>query len=127
MDIKLDENLSRHLKKSLSQYGHDVVTAYDERLLGKSDIEIGNAAKTEGRMLFTLDVEFADLRKYPAGNHPGVILFRPESLGPTSVNRHILDFVNTTDLSGFKGCVVIVEPMRVRVRGPSASGTDNPE
>ena len=127
MDIKLDENLSRHLKKSLSQYGHDVVTVSDERLLGKSDIEIGNAAKAEGRVLFTLDVEFADLRKYPAGDYPGVILFRPESLGPSSVNRYILDFVNTADLAGFKGCVVIVEPMRVRVRRPSASGTDNLE
>jgi len=127
MDIKLDENLSRHLKKPLSQYGHDVVTAADERLLGKSDIEIGKAAKAEGRMLFTLDMEFADLRKYPPGDHPGVILFRPESLGPLSVNRYILDFVNTADLAGFKGCVVIVEPTRVRVRRPSASSNDNPE
>jgi hypothetical protein len=40
-------------------------------------------------MLMTLDVEFADLRKYPPGSHPGVILFRPLSLSPPSVNAFI--------------------------------------
>ena len=127
MDIKLDENLSRYLKNPLSQYGHHVVTAADEHMLGRSDVEIGEAAKVEGRMLFTLDVEFADLRKHPAGDHPGVILFRPQSMGPLAVNRFILEFVTTADLSAFEGCVVIVEPTRVRVRRPSMSGDDAPE
>ncbi|MDI9612765.1 MAG: hypothetical protein QM330_06850 [Acidobacteriota bacterium] len=39
----------------------------------------------------TLDIKFADLRKYPPGSHPGVILFRPISLSPLSVNSFITD------------------------------------
>ena len=39
MDIKLDENLSRHLKDQLLPLGHNVSTAFEEGLLGKVDVE----------------------------------------------------------------------------------------
>jgi hypothetical protein len=69
MELKPDENLSRHLKPVLIGLGHDVLTAADENLLSHPDTEIDQAAKEEQRMLMTLDVEFADLRKYP---NPGI-------------------------------------------------------
>ena len=65
MKIKLDENISRHLKLALQHAGHEVATAADEGILGKSDVEVGAAAKPEGLILFTLDLEFADFRKFP--------------------------------------------------------------
>lgn len=65
MKIKLDENISRHLKPVLNKKGHETVTAEDEGLLGKADVEVGEVAKNEGRMLFTLDLEFANLHKFP--------------------------------------------------------------
>jgi hypothetical protein len=52
MKIKLDENISRHLKLVIIQKGHECVTAEDEGLLSKTDVEVGAAAKSEGRMLF---------------------------------------------------------------------------
>jgi predicted nuclease of predicted toxin-antitoxin system len=89
MKLKLDENLSRHLKPVLTGLGHDVLTAADENLLSRPDTEVAAVSIKEGRMLFTLDVEFADLRKYPPGTHPGIILFRPPSCGPLTVNKFI--------------------------------------
>ena len=65
------------------------MTAADEGLLSQPDPVIAKAAKEEGRILLTLDIEFADLRKYPPGSHPGIILFRPQSLGPGTVNQFI--------------------------------------
>jgi predicted nuclease of predicted toxin-antitoxin system len=118
MNLKLDENLSRHLKPALIELGHDVLTAADENLLSRPDTEIARAAKEEQRMLLTLDVEFADLRKYPPGSHPGVILFRPLSLSPISVNSFITDFVRRTDLDKLATCVAVVDPVHVRVRYP---------
>jgi predicted nuclease of predicted toxin-antitoxin system len=118
MKLKLDENLSRHLKPVLFGLGHDVLTAADENLLSHPDTEIAQAAKEEQRMLMTLDVEFADLRKYPPGSHPGVILFRPLSLSPLSVNAFITDFVRRTDLDKLAACVAVVDPVHVRVRYP---------
>jgi predicted nuclease of predicted toxin-antitoxin system len=118
MKLKLDENLSRHLKPPLTRLGHDVLTAADENLLSCSDTEIAAAALREERMLLTLDVEFADLRKYPPGSHPGIILFRPPSFGPLSVNKFIADFVTSADLSKLTSCVAIVDPVNVRIRSP---------
>ena len=116
MKLKLDENLSRHLKDILKKYSHEVLTAADQGLLSRLDTEIAEAATNEDMMLLMLDLEFGDLRKYPPGNHPGIILFRPRSLGPLAVNRFIEQFVGETDLMPLSGCLVIVEPNRVRVR-----------
>ena len=118
MKLKLDENLSRYLKPALEQLGNDVTTAAEENLLSRPDIEIASAACRENRILLTLDIEFADLRKYPPGSHPGIILFRPISLGPLSVNAFISNFSKEMDFSKFCGCVVVVDPARVRVRFP---------
>lgn len=119
MKLKLDENLSGLLKPRLEILGHDVMTVADEGLLSQPDPVIGKAAREEGRVLLTLDVEFADLRKYPAGEHPGIILFRPERFGPLEVNEFIHDFIKEADLEALSGCVVIVDPKKVRVRRPS--------
>lgn len=121
MQLKLDENLSRHLKQSLSAYQHDVATAADEGLLSQPDTVVAAVARNEGRMLFTLDVEFGDLRKYPPGTHPGIVLFRPRTFGPLAVNQFVEDFVRRTALEPLAGCVVIVEPARIRVRSPHAT------
>lgn len=118
MKLKLDENLSRHLKPVLIELQHDTVTTADEGLLSRPDTEIARAAFGEGRMLLTLDIEFADLRKYPPGSHPGVILFRPSSLGPRSVNKFIADFVASTDLNRLTACVAVVDPVHIRIRSP---------
>jgi predicted nuclease of predicted toxin-antitoxin system len=116
--IKLDENLSRHLKDSLLQKGHDVTTAFDQGLLGKSDRDVAAAAKQEDRVVLTLDLEFADLRKFPPGSSPGVVVFRPRSMGPLAVNQFILRFLTQTNLEELANCTVVVEPHRVRARRP---------
>ncbi len=116
MKIKLDENLSRHLKAPLAQAGHDITTAAEEHLLGKADTSIAAAAKVEDRMVFTLDVGFADLRRFPPGSHPGIVLFRPVTLGPLAVNRFVLDFVQNQNLESLAGKLVVVEPKRIRIR-----------
>ena len=55
MRIKIDENISRHLKALLIQEGHEATTAAEEGLLGKADIEVGAVAKAEGMFLFALE------------------------------------------------------------------------
>lgn len=118
MKLKLDENLSRHLKPVLTAPGHDVRTAAEEDLLSRPDVEVAACAAKEGRIILTLDVEFADLRKYPPGSHPGIFLFRPVTLGPLSVNRFVEHFVRSTDLLALSGCVAVIEPRGIRVRRP---------
>ncbi len=118
MKLKLDENISRRLKPILEKYGHDVDTVANENLLSSNDVIIAHAASEEQRILLTLDVEFADLRKHPPGSHPGIIVFRPYSFGPDSVNKLIANFIRSVNLHDFSLCVVIVDSTHVRVRRP---------
>ncbi|MBI2346717.1 MAG: DUF5615 family PIN-like protein [Deltaproteobacteria bacterium] len=118
MKVKLDENLSRHLKPRLQALRYDVLTAADEGLLSQSDVAIAKAAKQEDRILLTLDLEFADLRKHPPGTHPGIVLFRPQSFGPLAVNAFVESFMKTIDRSLLLKSVLIAEPTRLRIRRP---------
>jgi len=126
MKLKLDENLSRYLKPVLSSLEHDVTTAADEGLLSEPDTTVASVAAGEDRILLTLDLEFADLRKYPPGAHPGIILLRPRSFGPLAVNQFVEQFVRDTDLDLLAGCVVVVDPSRIRIRRPPLQ-TDSDE
>lgn len=110
--------LSRHLAPVLAALGHDVLSADDEKLLSQPDDIIFEAAKGEGRMLLTLDLDFADIRKYPPGTHPGIVLFRPRSKGVLAVGEFVEEFVRRQDLALVVGCLVVVDPDRVRVRTP---------
>jgi predicted nuclease of predicted toxin-antitoxin system len=47
MKIKLDHNISRHLKDTLEKFGHDVDTAFDEGLAGVTDKELLHEASNQ--------------------------------------------------------------------------------
>lgn len=126
MKLKLDENLSRHLRHDLEELGHDAVTVADENLLSQSDVRVGQAAAGEGRILLSLDVEFADLRKHAPGSHPGVVVFRPKSRGALTVSALVIRFAKSADWSQIHGSVVVVQEDRMRVRS-SPQTADKPE
>jgi hypothetical protein len=83
---QLDENLPASLAALLTGRGHDTDTVLSEGLLGEDDLEVAVAAKAAGRMLFTLDKGFGDIRAHPPGTHPPsadgfVSAGRPEGVG----------------------------------------------
>lgn len=79
--------------------GFDTDTVSDKGLGGKHDADIGIAVQETNRMLFSLDLDFADVRRFPPGEHAGIVVFRPGSFGPLTVNQFIVDFVQRTDLA----------------------------
>lgn len=121
MRFKLDENLSRHLVETLKEVGHDAETAADEGLAGSTDEVLGAAAAKEGRLLLSLDVGFADLRRFPPGSHSGIVVFRPGGLGPVATNRLVSAFVHEEAIANLVGCTCVVEPGRIRIRRPAES------
>jgi predicted nuclease of predicted toxin-antitoxin system len=76
MKIKLDENLPVRLSRDLSRLGHDVDTAPDEGLKGRTDAEVWAAAQSAGRFFVTMDLDFCDIRQYAPGSHHGVLVVR---------------------------------------------------
>ena len=68
MKIKLDENLPLRLATLLREFGHDIQTVHEERLIGHEDREIWEEAQKESRFLITQDLDFLDLRQFAPGS-----------------------------------------------------------
>ena len=115
MKIKLDHNLSRHLKDVLEVLGHDVDTAFEEGLARSTDREVLHEASEQSRILFTLDTDFLNLKTYPPRNHGGVVVFRPTRQGARAVTKIIEAFVRSADLKKYRKRTAIVEPTRIRI------------
>jgi predicted nuclease of predicted toxin-antitoxin system len=118
MRIKLDENLPLQLANSLQDLGHDVQTVYTENLVGCSDDEIWEAAQMESRFLITQDLDFADLRQYTPGQHPGIMLARLNSPSRRSLIDRLESVFRQEDIQEWEGCFVIVTERKIRVVRP---------
>jgi len=89
MKFKLDENLPLELVEDLQRLGHDADSVYSEGLVGHPDPDILTAAKSENRILLTMDKGVADVRRYPPTEFAGVVLLRCSKAG----RQALLDFI----------------------------------
>ena len=64
------------------------------------------AAAHEGRMVVTLDRRFADIRRYPPGTHPGLIVLRTHDQSAPAVESLLSSFLQRYGLEGLAGCIV---------------------
>lgn len=119
MKIKPDENVTTKLSSVLSELGHDVRTAIDEGLSGKSDFEVWRTAQTEDRFLITQDLDFSDVRVYAPGSHAGTMLLRLDSPNQTAIVERVREVFAETDSSSWRGCLVIASATKVRVIRPT--------
>jgi hypothetical protein len=115
MKIKLDQNLSIHLREVLAALNHDVDTVFDEGLTGVDDGAVLQAASLRDRILFTLDTDFLNLKVYPPSTHSGIVVFRPPRQGALTLTKFVKAFVISNDLRGHHKRTTIVERRRIRV------------
>jgi predicted nuclease of predicted toxin-antitoxin system len=118
MQFKTDENLPIEVAELISSLGHDALTVEDQDLGGFPDPEIAAACDSENRILVTLDTDFSDIRQYPPGSHPGIIVFRisrQDKISILSVTRRLLQSLTDQDPTG---ALWIVDDRRIRVREP---------
>ncbi|MGH8932114.1 MAG: DUF5615 family PIN-like protein [Egibacteraceae bacterium] len=71
MRFKLDENLGCRTAALFRQAGHDIATVFDEKLNGAADDEVLAACVAEGRILVTLDLDFANPVRFDPALTPG--------------------------------------------------------
>ncbi len=76
-----------------------------------------DACRAENRILITLDLDFADIRLYPAGEHQGIWVLRPHVQSIGSTLRLLESALRVIDTEPAKNQLWIVEPGQVRVRG----------
>ena len=118
MRLKLDENLGERLRPLLVGHGHDVDTVVEEGLGGAADDQVAVAAKREGRMLLTLDLDFSDITRFPPGGHPGIVVIRVPEPRPSLVTAALTGLLARHSLDDLAGCVVIAQLGAARIRRP---------
>jgi predicted nuclease of predicted toxin-antitoxin system len=74
--FKLDENLGTRTQNIFRVEGHDVRTVHEEGLSGTSDNILFRVCQTESRCLITLDIDFANVLRFPPENSEGIVVFR---------------------------------------------------
>jgi len=74
--FKVDENLPAEVASIMRESGHDAVTVPERRCGGAADTWLAALCQREGRIPFTLDMDFADIRAYPPAAFPGLIVLR---------------------------------------------------
>lgn len=114
MRIKLDENLPERLLGILSAHGHDVHTVPDEKLSGRPDADIWQAACAEERFLITPDLDFSDTRRFAPGTHAGQLLLRLREPGAQALAAAVAAVAGEID--GWQGCFVVATENKLRVK-----------
>ena len=76
MKFKVDENLPAEHAAMLQDAGHEADTVADEQLTGADDAALFEKCQAEGRILLTLDLDFANVQAYPPKSHSGIVVFR---------------------------------------------------
>jgi predicted nuclease of predicted toxin-antitoxin system len=117
MRAKLDENLPVEAVTLFGEHGWECDTVADEGLAGAPDTEIAIACHEEGRILFTLDLDFADIRAYPPAEYSGIVVLRPAVPSRGAVLAMLARALQVLHDQWEDHLLWIIEPTRVRVRG----------
>ncbi|MBM3745543.1 MAG: hypothetical protein FJW34_07080 [Acidobacteria bacterium] len=116
MKFKLDENLGPRTAGLIAEAGHDVATVAQEKLSGTSDARLFEICIAERRCLITLDLDFADVLRFPPHKTAGIAVLRlPRAASPgllTGLVRSLLDALQSASIAGQ---LWVVEPGRIRV------------
>jgi predicted nuclease of predicted toxin-antitoxin system len=114
--FKIDENLPAEAAEILQRAGFDVDTVGDENLSGADDETLASASRSEGRILVTLDLDFANIRAYPPGEHAGIIVLRIKHQDKPTVLVHLRRLATALARRNPTGELWIVDGNRIRFR-----------
>jgi len=116
MRLLLDQGLPRSAADLLSEAGIDTLHVGEIGYSTAEDTEILSRARTEDRVVVTLDADFHSLLAHSGATSPSVIRIRIEGLRADPLARllHTVCAQIQEDLS--HGAVVTVQSGRVRVR-----------
>ena len=118
MLVKLDENLSDAHAELLCQMGYECDRVTDEGLSGAPDKVIWQVCCQEQRFFITLDLDFSDIRRFPSGTHPGILLLRPRTRSRKSVLELLAKIIAEYPLTSLAGCLVVADERQTRIRRP---------
>lgn len=116
MKFKTDENLPAEAAGVLRDAGFDAETVWDEALAGSDDNTVAGRTRSEGRILVTMDLDFANIRAYPPQDYPGLIVLRLRSQDKANVVAVMMRVAIALGIRDPSAELWIVEEDRIRYR-----------
>jgi predicted nuclease of predicted toxin-antitoxin system len=116
LKFKIDENLPSEFATFLQAAGFEADTVADEHLSDAEDTLLALHARTNHRVLITLDMDFAHIQSYPPAAHAGIVVFRPRSQDKTTLLALLRILIPALLHSSPEQKLWIVEQDRIRFR-----------
>jgi predicted nuclease of predicted toxin-antitoxin system len=116
MKFKLDENLGSRTAQLIAESGHDAETVAQERLGGTNDERLFELCIAEGRGLISLDLDFADVLRFPPHNTPGIAVLRLPRVASLNLLMGLLrSLLAELQSASIAGRLWVVQAGRIRV------------
>ncbi len=116
MKFKIDENLPVEAAETLRQSGFVADTVEDENLSGSDDETVLARSRSGERILLTLDLDFANIRAYPPGEHSGIIILRLKRQDKATVLSYTRRLATALANRSPVGELWIIDGNRIRFR-----------
>jgi predicted nuclease of predicted toxin-antitoxin system len=118
--VKLDENLGRSHADLLRHAGYLADRVTDQGMSGAADPDVWQHVIAADRFFITLDLDFSDVRRFPPGSHPGLLLLRPRTNSRDAVTEILKRLLLEHPLDSLRGCFVVADVSQTRIRRPTA-------
>ena len=116
MKFKLDENFGARTTDIFVQAGHDVHTVRQEGFEGATDEFIFKQCCNEERCLVTLDLDFANVLRFPPDRSSGIVVIRvPRNPSLPLLQELVRMFLRTLEQTSISKNLWIVETGRIRI------------
>jgi predicted nuclease of predicted toxin-antitoxin system len=117
MNAVIDEDLPRSFAKTFSQTGFTPLDIRDHNLRGASDERIYSFAQKKNAILFSADLGFSNILRFPPGTHHGICILRYPNEMPTSeVNQSVKALLEKLTQNDYTGSLIILSPGKLRLR-----------
>lgn len=117
MKFFLDENLSSSHASELRADGHDACAVLEVGLSGAPDEQILRFAVENGRVLITLDADFANVIRFPPEQTLGVVRLKLHPPTEERIRQAIRRAVLLLQNIDLAGRLAVVDEDKIRIRG----------
>lgn len=123
MKFKLDENFGTRTQQLFKAAGHEVQTVRDQGIQGCSDQHLYEVCCSEKYCLVTLDLDFADVIRFPPTEASGIIVIRVRRNPSLELLEQLVrQFLRALTQISVESKLWIVEPGRIRIHQSETNG-----